>query len=420
MRTAKLYKFSLIFPESEGERILKKLYEWGWTHIEEIKEFSYLFDKKPEKEELILAAENLSKILAAKNLIEDLITRYKIKIKKEERVGELKEIEDKIKEIEEIRKKLDEIEVKESIIRRVKILLKKKKGKKISFVPKKLETIEDLKELEEKLKEGIPELKEEIKKKIEELEEKVEKEKEDVLKVLEGKIKEIYPKVLYLFKYFRNLYNFYSAYEKIGKKGRILCLEGYVPIKKFEEMKNILKNEPVILLYKEIKEGPTLLLQPRFIKPFEFYVRLYGLPKYGHLDPTYVFFIFLPCFLGMCLGDVGYALLLLSLSLLGFFLVKSRVWRDIFYSLILSGLWGIFWGIMFGSFFSGMVPIKSLLAELLGIEYKGLFPLTKEGVMVIMGIGLLAGLIHSNLALVFKILNEKKLKVFLEDVFPFF
>jgi len=62
------------------------------------------------------------------------------------------------------------------------------------------------------------------------------------------------------------------------------------------------------------EEPPVILHNPRFIKPFEFLTKLYGMPKYNGVDPTPYVAPFYLIFFGICLGDVGYGLVQLILS----------------------------------------------------------------------------------------------------------
>lgn len=55
---------------------------------------------------------------------------------------------------------------------------------------------------------------------------------------------------------------------------------------------------------------PVRLVNPPLIRPFEVLTDLYGRPRYGHLDPTPLLAGFFFLFFGMCIGDVGYGLML--------------------------------------------------------------------------------------------------------------
>ena len=54
---------------------------------------------------------------------------------------------------------------------------------------------------------------------------------------------------------------------------------------------------------------------PRGVRRFEFFVRFYSLPQATEWDPTLVFAIVFPIFFGFMLGDWGYGLVILLISL---------------------------------------------------------------------------------------------------------
>ena len=58
----------------------------------------------------------------------------------------------------------------------------------------------------------------------------------------------------------------------------------------------------------EGEEPPVLLRNNWFIKRIEPLLKLYGNPKYRHLDPSYFFAPFMVLFFGICLSDAGYGL----------------------------------------------------------------------------------------------------------------
>ena len=118
---------------------------------------------------------------------------------------------------------------------------------------------------------------------------------------------------------------------------------------------------------------PVLLDNPRWLKPFELFLGIFAPPKYGTFDPTIFFAITMPLFVGIIIGDVGYGLLLLGMTLgLRAKAQAGRPWR-----VILAGLdfgftltpsvmrqlvallgwmtaWTFFFGVIFGEFFGDL------------------------------------------------------------------
>ena len=63
------------------------------------------------------------------------------------------------------------------------------------------------------------------------------------------------------------------------------------------------------------EQPPTLLKNPRGIRLFEFIIRFYSLPQEYEVDPTLVFALVFPFFFGIMVGDWGYGLAILLISI---------------------------------------------------------------------------------------------------------
>jgi len=66
---------------------------------------------------------------------------------------------------------------------------------------------------------------------------------------------------------------------------------------------------------------PVEIVNPWFLRPFEVLTDLYGRPAYGDIDPTPLLAGFFFLFFGMCIGDVGYGLMLAVAA----YLMKTRL-----------------------------------------------------------------------------------------------
>ena len=63
---------------------------------------------------------------------------------------------------------------------------------------------------------------------------------------------------------------------------------------------------------------PVHLKTPEWAKPFRTFLDLFATPKYNEIDPMIFMGIFFVLFFGIMLGDAGYGLLLLLLSIFGY------------------------------------------------------------------------------------------------------
>jgi len=134
---------------------------------------------------------------------------------------------------------------------------------------------------------------------------------------------------------------------------KVMFLEGWVPIKNEDTLKEYLETKPVVFSERRAtKEDkvPIELRNKKFSKKFEMLGDLYSLPKYGELDLTPFFAPFYTIFFGFCLGDAGYGILLAIASIA----LKKRVPAELKQAMGLVfylGLSTIFFGIIGGTFF---------------------------------------------------------------------
>jgi V/A-type H+-transporting ATPase subunit I len=71
-------------------------------------------------------------------------------------------------------------------------------------------------------------------------------------------------------------------------------------------------DEPAPALH-HAENVPVLLDNPGWLRPFELFLGIFNPPKYGTFDPTLLFAIGLPLWVGLIIGDVGYGLFLLAI-----------------------------------------------------------------------------------------------------------
>ena len=92
---------------------------------------------------------------------------------------------------------------------------------------------------------------------------------------------------------------------------------------------------------------PTKLKNPRLFKPFEMYIKMYGLPAYNEIDPTIFVALTYAFIFGAMFGDVGQGLVLF---IGGFLLYKLK---KVSLAAIISaaGFFSTIFGFMFGSVF---------------------------------------------------------------------
>lgn len=128
---------------------------------------------------------------------------------------------------------------------------------------------------------------------------------------------------------------------------------GYVPKRRVEGFKKSLEEIGDVTVYEKPADSdanstpPVMLRNNWLFRPFEMFVKMYGLPDYNGFDPTpYVAVTFMLIF-GIMFGDLGQGLLI---SVLGVVLDK---WRKVKLAPIMQriGITSAIFGVLYGSVF---------------------------------------------------------------------
>ncbi|MGN1378209.1 MAG: V-type ATP synthase subunit I [Dorea sp.] len=131
----------------------------------------------------------------------------------------------------------------------------------------------------------------------------------------------------------------------------ILCgWMGEDDVKKF--LKESEHDDRVFIVVEEDREKffgdpPTKLKNPKFFKPFEMFIRMYGLPASDEMDPTIFVALTYTFIFGAMFGDVGQGLCLFVFGGLLYLIKKINLAGII----SIAGLFSTFFGFMFGSVF---------------------------------------------------------------------
>lgn len=150
----------------------------------------------------------------------------------------------------------------------------------------------------------------------------------------------------------------------LGSTEKVIYLQGWVRAVDVSRLKDILapyeaECELLIRPPRPDEEPPVILENPRPVQPFEIVTRLYGLPGRHSLDPTTPLAPFFFVFVGLCVSEAGYGLVvaLLSLAYLKFARPKAGAFQ-FFRLLFLLGLSNVLLGTLVGGWFG--FPIRKL------------------------------------------------------------
>ena len=106
---------------------------------------------------------------------------------------------------------------------------------------------------------------------------------------------------------------------KLGASRAAFALEAWVPERDVTRLEEVVQresgNRTFFYRVPTSEEPPTMMSNPEGVRRFEFFIRFYSLPQATEWDPTLVFAIAFPIFFGFMLGDWGYGLVILLISL---------------------------------------------------------------------------------------------------------
>lgn len=117
-------------------------------------------------------------------------------------------------------------------------------------------------------------------------------------------------------------------------------------------LKETEKDDRVFVVVEEDREKffgdpPTKLKNPKFFKPFEMFIRMYGLPAHNEMDPTVFVALTYTFIFGAMFGDVGQGLCLFVFG--GLLYIKKKM--NLAGIISIAGIFSTFFGFMFGSVF---------------------------------------------------------------------
>jgi V/A-type H+/Na+-transporting ATPase subunit I len=160
-----------------------------------------------------------------------------------------------------------------------------------------------------------------------------------------------------------NILTLLQAERNILQSGRLATVKGFVPQKKFHELKESVSgmmDGKVLVLENDVVETqnpPTKVSNNRFVRPFGEITKLYGLPHYGEVDPTPLMAITFPIIFGLMFGDLGHGLVLLFGGLIVGLLIKgNRSIKNVCYIMAACGAAASVAGLVFGEAFGKSLP----------------------------------------------------------------
>ena len=151
------------------------------------------------------------------------------------------------------------------------------------------------------------------------------------------------------------------------------------------------------------KKPPTKLKNPKLFKPFEMYIKMYGLPAYNEIDPTWFVAITYSFIFGAMFGDVGQGLVLF----LGGLVLYRTKHMDLAGIISCAGVFSVFFGFMYGSFFGFEDILKAIwlkpMSKMMDVPLVG-----KLNAVFVIAIGF--GMFIILICMIFNIINSVRRK----------
>jgi len=210
--------------------------------------------------------------------------------------------------------------------------------------------------------------------------------------------------------------------KNFGKTYSTYVINGWILEKAQESFRNILESVAKGFIDFDFKtpsvnpdNPPTYIETPRWAEGFKGLLSMFAIPKYNEINPTILMGFFFILFFSVMLGDAGYGLVILFLSVFGY--IKLGKNSEMLKSWSFMGVWmGIVttvFGLLTNSFFGDFVPrffYGDPTLPLYSLNLGGVhLPLNSiKDPLTILTIALVFGLIHLNLGVLLGIYQAYK------------
>jgi V/A-type H+-transporting ATPase subunit I len=147
--------------------------------------------------------------------------------------------------------------------------------------------------------------------------------------------------------------------EMIRQSNFMFIIHGWLPKDQYKQFEQAMEEkfgdqiqiDVLSLSQDDLKNAPVEIKNSAVVKAFQRPVKMFSTPGYFDIDPTRWISFFFPLFFGMILGDIGYGIILLGLSLLLMKRFEKGVVKDLLQIILYSAGWTIIFGFLFGELF---------------------------------------------------------------------
>lgn len=149
---------------------------------------------------------------------------------------------------------------------------------------------------------------------------------------------------------------------------------------------------------------PVIIKNPPFIRRYEFYVKMYGLPCHNEIDPTAFVAFTYTLFFGIMFGDVGQGFVV---ALIGFLMYKFKK-MEIGRILVPCGIMGMIFGFLYGSVFGFEELLTPVHRMLFGTQGKLIEVMEPDSINLIIYGSVAIGIVTIAIAMIVNIFSSLK------------
>ncbi len=173
-----------------------------------------------------------------------------------------------------------------------------------------------------------------------------------------------------------------EARNGMGQAEEVTYLRGFFPAEQEKGLRDLAGTQGWAVLVEEPSDDddvPTLLRNPKWVSPIKAVFDMIGvIPGYKELDVSALFLVFLSIFFAFLIGDAGYGLLFIGLTLFGKMKTKGNVTaKPALNLLLLMSSCCVVFGMLTGNYFG--IALESLPAPLAGLSSDYLTGKSSEG-----------------------------------------
>jgi V/A-type H+-transporting ATPase subunit I len=213
-----------------------------------------------------------------------------------------------------------------------------------------------------------------------------------------------YRELSVLRRYLEDINEEMNTFGKFGESEYTFVIQGWVPAKSIRRTTEALRAafgacvvvETLPVTPEDLANAPTFYDNPRFVKPFEFFMKLMRPPKYHEIDPSPFLAFFFPFFFGIMVGDIGYGLVIAAISVAVRARARAQWLKDLANIMLISAVPTIVFGFLFGELFGDLGETMGWLHPVtaFGVTWNRM-----EAVIPMLALSIVIGMFHVFLGL---------------------